>query len=275
MASTSGLLNTASLVSVGGGQALRFDAAASWLAVVAEVRAEFGVTLRLTDSYRPYAVQVKIFNERYDPAWTGRGPFGDVRWWGGIRYVRMRGASAAVPGTSNHGWGVAVDITALSGFNGITYTYVAAVAPAHGWNNNAGRKIAEPWHWEYVAADNTHPTHAAPAPAPVIPAFPTVTLEMISMDQAITHAFEFYTGFPPSEDQLHFFTAFWMLNGAEVTAENIRDSAVGQVAQAFRDELKRNPESPAVVSAYLAQFNGDIAAIRAALAASVEGQAHK
>ena len=95
MALVNGQMSSGLLVSVGGGQALRADAAAAWLAVVAEVSARFGITLRLTDSYRPYAVQVRIFNERYDPASSGSGPFGDVRWWGGVRYVRMRGASAA------------------------------------------------------------------------------------------------------------------------------------------------------------------------------------
>ena len=159
-----GRLDTALLVSVGGGQALRADAAAAWLGVVAEVRARFGISLVLTDSYRPYAVQVQIFNERYDPASSGSGPFGDVRWWGGVRYVRMRGASAAVPGTSNHGLGVAVDVTGLGGFSGTTYARLAAVAPAHGWSNASGRTIDEAWHWEYSPAADNHPT---PAPSAV------------------------------------------------------------------------------------------------------------
>ena len=161
-----GQMGSGVLVSVGGGQALRADAAAAWLAVVAEVRARFGITLRLTDSYRPYSVQVRIFNERYDPASSGGGPFGDVRWWGGVRYVRRRGASAAVPGTSNHGLGVAVDVTGLGGFDtsdGSAYARLAAVAPAHGWSNKAGRKINEPWHWEYSPADDTKAKTPAPA----------------------------------------------------------------------------------------------------------------
>jgi len=160
VAVVNGQMSPALLVSVGGGQALRADAAAAWLAVVAEVQARFGIVLRLTDSYRPYSVQVRIFNERYDPASSGSGPFGDVRWWGGVRYVRMRGASAAVPGTSNHGLGVAVDVTDLGGFTGANYEHLAEVAPAHGWSNKAGRKIGEPWHWEYTPADDTHPTSA-------------------------------------------------------------------------------------------------------------------
>jgi hypothetical protein len=113
------------------------------------------------------------------------------------------------------------------------------------------------------------PTTPEPTPAP------TVSLEVIDMRQAITDVFVLYTGFPPSEAQVREYTAFWMLNGPDATAAAIRDSAAAQVAQAFRDELGREPESPAVVGAHLAQFGGDIAAIRAALAASPEGQAHR
>lgn len=155
-----GQIGSWGLASIGSGQALRPDAATAWLAVVAEMLTRYGITLRLTDSYRPYAVQVRIFNERYDPAFTGNGPFGDVRWWDGVRYVRMCGASAAVPGTSNHGLGIAVDVTGLGGFDGTTYAYVAAIAPACGWTNTAGRQIGEAWHWEY---DPTTDTHSTPA----------------------------------------------------------------------------------------------------------------
>jgi len=156
----SGRLDTALLVSVGGGQALRADAAAAWLAVVAEVRAQFGITLSLTDSYRPYAVQERIFRERYTTAYvTGIDP----RRWLGQTWWRLPGnSSAAVPGTSNHGWGMAIDVTGLGGFNGSTYAHLAAVAPAHGWSNWAGRQIDEAWHWEYSPAADAFPT---PAPA--------------------------------------------------------------------------------------------------------------
>ena len=154
-----GRLDVATLVAVPGGL-LRADAADAWI----RVRAATGLDLRPTswaDTYRPYYVQERIFRERYTTSWvTGIDP----RRWLGDTWWRLPGtASAAVPGTSNHGLGVAIDVTALGGFTGTNYKRLAAVAPAHGWSNWAGRQINEPWHWEYTPAADTHPT---PAPAP-------------------------------------------------------------------------------------------------------------
>lgn len=103
-----------------------------------------------TDSvsaYRPASVQERIFLERYEPRAAGRGPYGDVRWWRGSRYVRMRGASAAVPGTSNHGRGTTIDIAYVGGFTGTRYKWLDSVAAWYGLNNREGRSVNEPWHW--------------------------------------------------------------------------------------------------------------------------------
>jgi LAS superfamily LD-carboxypeptidase LdcB len=63
-------------------------------------------------------------------------------------------ALAAVPGTSNHGWGLALDLCGgAQSFGSAQYAWLAAIAPAFGWVNppwarpGAGRE--EPWHWEY------------------------------------------------------------------------------------------------------------------------------
>lgn len=137
---------------------LRTDAANSWNRVNRDFLTRVGINIDLEDSYRTYDTQVQIFLERYVPQATGNGPFGDVRIWNGVRYVRVTGSAAAIPGTSNHGWGVAVDAAGLGGFNGTNYAHLAAVAPRHGWNNEAGKTIDEPWHWEYDPAADTHPT---------------------------------------------------------------------------------------------------------------------
>ena len=147
-----GRLDVAALVAVPGGL-LRADAADAWI----RVRAATGLDLRPTswaDTYRPYYVQERIFRERYTTAYvTGIDP----RRWLGQTWWRLPGtASAAVPGTSNHGWGVAIDVTGLGGFAGSAYARLAEVAPAHGWSNRAGRSIGEPWHWEYTPAADTH-----------------------------------------------------------------------------------------------------------------------
>ncbi|MGQ4819103.1 hypothetical protein ACQ1ZK_18575, partial [Enterococcus faecium] len=66
------------------GHALRCDAAASYAQLDVAYAAEFGTPLRITDSYRPFGAQVAAYY---------RKP-----------------ALAAVPGTSNHGWALAIDL---------------------------------------------------------------------------------------------------------------------------------------------------------------------
>jgi len=140
------------------GQSLRIDAAISWEAVQRECAAA-GVVLHLTDSYRPLAVQERIFRERYVTHFTGI----DHRIWRGVNYWRRPGtASAAVPGTSNHGWGIAVDC-GVGSFTSKAYRALSDHGPGHGWTNTAGRQIQEPWHWEYNSAHDQHPS---PVPTP-------------------------------------------------------------------------------------------------------------
>lgn len=150
-----GLLDTATLVAVQDGLRLTAVAAASWRALAADVQARHGWLPTLTDAYRDYAAQVKVFTDRYERASTGPGAFGDVRYWNGVRYVRMRGASAAVPGTSNHGRGNTVDVRSMTSFTTTRFRQFSAVAIAHGWSNVEGRSVKEPWHWVKVSAGIT------------------------------------------------------------------------------------------------------------------------
>lgn len=135
------------------GQRLAKDAAASWDKLAAAYTARTGGRhLAVTDTYRPRDVQERIFRERYVAQRTGGGFYGDVRIWDGVRYVRRRGhAAAAVPGTSNHGLGLAVD-AGIGSFTSQAYKDLSAIAGHYGWSNAAGKRINEPWHWEYNRA---------------------------------------------------------------------------------------------------------------------------
>lgn len=132
------------------GHRLRADAAAAWARLVAA----YGQQIRITDSYRPYEVQERIFRQRYAPQRSGGGSYGDVRYWKGVRYVRKPGtAAAAVPGTSNHGWGLALDLAdGVNRGSGPVWDWLQANAAHYGWYNPAWAKhprTYEPWHWEY------------------------------------------------------------------------------------------------------------------------------
>lgn len=159
------------------GQYLEPYAAASWDRVAREVQRTYGWLPVLTDSARPLAEQKRIFLDRYDQQAVGSGYYGDVRRWEGRRYVRRRyrrsdgapAAAAAVPGTSRHGLGLAVDCTGLGGFTGTRYRQLMAVQAKHGWSNAVGRTINEAWHQEYTRANDQYAGTGGGAVAPTTP----------------------------------------------------------------------------------------------------------
>jgi len=159
------------------GHYLRADAADAW----ERVRAAFGKRALLTDSWRSYEVQEQIFRDRYrqgnhsgEPGFTT-----DVRTWNGVKWTRRQGtAAAAVPGTSNHGGGVAVDVrtsrrptdppyeeavvfTSFSDPDRLAWLKVAA---EHGWADDEGRSVGELWHITYYPNRDQHKTPAQSNP---------------------------------------------------------------------------------------------------------------
>ncbi|PRY50473.1 septal ring factor EnvC (AmiA/AmiB activator) [Geodermatophilus tzadiensis] len=125
-----GLIPPSALCPIGvAGHALRCDAAAAWRAMSAAYAAAFGQPVCTTDTYRTYAAQVRLYGEKP--------------------------ALAAVPGTSNHGWGLAVDLCGgIERFGTPQYAWMAANAGRFGWLHPAwadpGNGREEPWHWEYA-----------------------------------------------------------------------------------------------------------------------------
>lgn len=62
-------------------------------------------------------------------------------------FYANRPPAAAVPGTSNHGWGVAVDIPFPD-----AQAWLRRNAHRFGWSWDEGARVGEPWHWRYVGA---------------------------------------------------------------------------------------------------------------------------
>lgn len=167
-------LSTLTRLSVGG---YLTTAAANSFERLRLAGARDGVNVTITstaDAYREYAIQERIFTERYIPTYTqyasGRV---DRRYWQGRYWFRRAGtAAAAVPGTSNHGWAIAIDIANVGGFNSTFYRWLSDNAPALGWSNDEGHSVGEAWHWTYKSgSDNgggggTSPSDPDPTPAP-------------------------------------------------------------------------------------------------------------
>ncbi|NHC43993.1 hypothetical protein G9H72_01785 [Motilibacter sp. K478] len=110
------------------GHLLRADAAAAFTAMSKAYAATFGSPICVTDSYRNRAMQEDL-------------------------YVR-KPTLAAIPGTSNHGWGVAVDLCdGVESFGTPQHEWLVLNATAYGWYHPAWADATgsrpEPWHWEY------------------------------------------------------------------------------------------------------------------------------
>ena len=104
-----------------GGHRLYAPAAAAWDSLVAAAAAD-GVSIRITDSYRSYDQQVDLANRKG---------------------LYSQGGLAARPGTSNHGWGLAVDTDVN---DARTLDWIRTNGPRFGFVEAVPR---EPWHWEF------------------------------------------------------------------------------------------------------------------------------
>ena len=88
----------------------------------------FGTPICVTDAYRSYEDQVRVFAER--PGF------------------------AAKPGTSNHGWGTAADLCGgIQSFGTRQHAWMLANAPLFGWFHPSWAEptgsLPEAWHWEF------------------------------------------------------------------------------------------------------------------------------
>lgn len=112
------------------GEVLRADAAASFAAMSAAYAAEHGGQgLCVTDAYRDLASQVAV--------------------------RASRPGLAAVPGTSKHGWGVAVDLCGgVQDASSPASAWMRAHSGLYGWFHPAwaqvGGALPEAWHWEFA-----------------------------------------------------------------------------------------------------------------------------
>jgi hypothetical protein len=131
---------------------LRNDAAAAWNAMNVEARRR-GMELRPTgsmSSYRTLAQQQHLW----------------------ALYQSGEGNLAATPGTSNHGWGLAVDVPVPS-----MRAMIDRIGEPYGWAKKWSDAQSEWWHIKYKEGSYTGPDPgpegSEPEPAPAPPPVPT------------------------------------------------------------------------------------------------------
>ena len=163
-----GRLSPALLVSIPdptGGATIRLLAvAARSRAALVQAAALAGFKLKSTssaDGYRDIAQQEAAFTSHYSKT-VPPGLAGTGRTWNGVRWYRLPDKSiVAVPGTSNHGWGIANDYAeerdgdpGPESLSDAAVEWLVANAHLYGWS---AELQPEPWHWRHVTGDTLTP----------------------------------------------------------------------------------------------------------------------
>ena len=133
------------------GVQLRREAAGALVMLAFYYEQRFGTKLTASEGMRGIEMQ-NFYWDRYQnkrPGWT----------------------VAAYPGTSQHGWGLAVDFAGrIQSAATVEHAWLAAHAPLFGWEWT-GRNFGEPWHFDYTGVNVTDEQRqefiARGVPAPV------------------------------------------------------------------------------------------------------------
>jgi hypothetical protein len=146
---------------------LRSDAAASYFSLSNAYAAKFGSALPIREAYRSRERQEALY----------------------AAYQNGTGNYAAVPGTSVHGWALAIDFSgAVASYGTAQKNWMNANAPDYGWQPRGDTFTAqrEPWHFEYDGA-------GAGSPNNPVPASKRTNMLILRTSQALTEAGVGYT----------------------------------------------------------------------------------
>jgi D-alanyl-D-alanine carboxypeptidase len=117
-----GKIPSAALSPINVGQHRLWAPAAQSFQRLSAAAARDGIALKVTDSYRSFDQQVDVANRKG---------------------LYSNGGLAAKPGTSDHGWGLSLDL----GLNATAQTWMRTNAARFGFREDVPR---EPWHWTFT-----------------------------------------------------------------------------------------------------------------------------
>ena len=138
------------------GSALMAEPAARAMkAMVAAMSGSLDIEYTHVGAYRTLKGQTDLFLSRYT---TKELPGRPTKKWNGVTYWQLpKTAMAATPGTSNHGWGLAIDLAEkingkAASISPRSVKWLIKHAAQYGFGAEAQ---SEPWHWRYYAGDKT------------------------------------------------------------------------------------------------------------------------
>jgi len=132
------------------GKFLHWAAAATLTALFDSVKRESGDRPYIAagqDLYRDLSKQITLLGQNYIP--VSSGSYALI--WNGKKWRKTGPVSCAVPGTSNHGWALAADISFPTAASHAAWRHLC---PQYDWDN-AGDAFGESWHKEYVGSLTT------------------------------------------------------------------------------------------------------------------------
>jgi len=107
--------------------------------LMSNAAAKDGIGLKIRSGFRTMEEQTALYNERKNPA-----------------VAKVKGV-AAVPGTSNHQSGIAIDIAVnmtkadyIAGIRSAEYLWLEKFGAEFGFDHKEGAQVNEPWHWTHL-----------------------------------------------------------------------------------------------------------------------------
>lgn len=262
MASANGRLLASELALIPGtNEHIRKDLLPQLVALMGAFKARFGRDLKITDGYRSYDEQVAL--------------------------KKAKPYLAGTPGTSKHGWGIAVDLGSgvQASFTSPEHLWLRANGPAFGlfipaWAQVGGSK-PEQWHWEFSSgvvkvSNYQHIPGAVPHIPTVTPPSPlTPTVQEDDMLYQILWSYgAFFNRSPTTED-----VTYWLAQSVGKNVSQVADLFLnslaerGSVTRAYTDFLGRNPSEQDITN-WLSN-NPTVRAVRAGVYNSDEAKGRR
>lgn len=144
-------------------------------ALMNDCRQATGAELTNVGHYRSFDAQVALLKARYVRAASGS------RFWDGSWWRKVTGATVATPGTSDHGWGLAIDAAvrdprtgnAVGVYRSAAWAWIREHLTSYGLCWAWADEGAEPWHWHlFEIGAPAVVAHEAGTPPTIIPPDP-------------------------------------------------------------------------------------------------------
>lgn len=143
---TNGNIPVSKLIAVPNGH-LRIDAAAGYGSMNKAFKKKFGKDLGVSEAYRSYDKQVSIWKARYVK--HSKKVANSILFHGKYWTKKKNVSVAAVPGTSVHGWALALDLNSgVQTAGSAEKRWADKYGPTYGWNP-VGNDFGEAWHFEF------------------------------------------------------------------------------------------------------------------------------